>query len=482
MGFAFIPIYVHQLGIAAWGLVGFMTMMQAWLLILDMGLTPALSREMARYTAGAHNRQSIFNLFRSLEVAYTAIASIILAVIVLLSSWIAGSWLNAQSIPEKTVQDAIMFMGLIIVMRMTGEVYRGAIQGLQRMVALNLIIAASATSRWGGAAVVLIWVSNTVHAFFLWQAVVSIVTVSALFFQAHKYMPGSIKQGRFEFAQLKKVRHFAGGMLVISVLAVLLTQADTLILSKLLPLKDFGYYMLAATIAGGLLFLVAPISSATYPKLTELCTQNDHLNFSHLYLRSSQWVAVALVPTALVISSHAYSLIFIWTGNSDIAQHTGEILQLLAIGTMLNGFMYMPYMAQLAHGWTRLTITINTAAVAIVIPTLLLTIPTYGAIGAAWIWIGLNLTYLVIGIYFMHKKLMKGKKYTWYLRAIIAPTLITCTGILLYNQYIPTTNERAISFVSIFFLWLVVQSLVAITTPASFEYIKRLYYRHPPLP
>jgi O-antigen/teichoic acid export membrane protein len=55
MGLAFIPLYIRYLGVEAWGLVGFMSMMQAWLTLLDMGLTPTLSREMARFKADVHS-------------------------------------------------------------------------------------------------------------------------------------------------------------------------------------------------------------------------------------------------------------------------------------------------------------------------------------------------------------------------------------------------------------------------------------------
>lgn len=77
MGLAFIPIYIRYLGVEAWGLVGFMSMLQAWFVLLDMGLTPTLSREMARFQAGAHSAQSIRNLLRSLEVIYGGVALVV---------------------------------------------------------------------------------------------------------------------------------------------------------------------------------------------------------------------------------------------------------------------------------------------------------------------------------------------------------------------------------------------------------------------
>ena len=50
MGLAFIPVYIHYLGVEAYGLIGLFAVLQAWLALLDMGLTPTLAREMGRYT------------------------------------------------------------------------------------------------------------------------------------------------------------------------------------------------------------------------------------------------------------------------------------------------------------------------------------------------------------------------------------------------------------------------------------------------
>ena len=67
MGLAFIPLYIKYLGMEAYGLIGLFALLQAWLSLLDMGMTPTLSREMARFTGGSHSAQSIRDLLRSIE-------------------------------------------------------------------------------------------------------------------------------------------------------------------------------------------------------------------------------------------------------------------------------------------------------------------------------------------------------------------------------------------------------------------------------
>ena len=71
---AFIPLYIRILGIEAYGLIGVFAFLQISLSFLDMGLTPAVSREMARFRAGAHHVGEVRTLLRSVEVIFLRVA------------------------------------------------------------------------------------------------------------------------------------------------------------------------------------------------------------------------------------------------------------------------------------------------------------------------------------------------------------------------------------------------------------------------
>ena len=47
---AFLPLYVQYLGMEAFGLIGLFAVIQVLVLILDMGMSPTLNREMASFT------------------------------------------------------------------------------------------------------------------------------------------------------------------------------------------------------------------------------------------------------------------------------------------------------------------------------------------------------------------------------------------------------------------------------------------------
>ena len=113
MGLAFVPIYIKFLGVEAYGLIGIFAMLQAWLTLLDMGMTPVLNREMARFGGGAHSAQSIRDLLRSIETVGVLIAVAIAVTIWVGSGWLASEWLKADKLPLEAVIKAFEIMGAV---------------------------------------------------------------------------------------------------------------------------------------------------------------------------------------------------------------------------------------------------------------------------------------------------------------------------------------------------------------------------------
>jgi O-antigen/teichoic acid export membrane protein len=363
-------------------------------------------------------------------------------------------------------------MGLVLAARMTEQVYRGAIQGLQQQVWLNGVQSLLATLRWAGVIGVLAWVSTSIEAFFLWQGLVSLLSVVILAGQTYRWLPPGVRPARFDPAAIMRIRRFAGGMAMTTLLALLLTQVDKLLLSKLISLENFGYYTLAASVAGALGFLVTPIANAVFPRLTELVANSEQKTLIDTYHHTSQWLAVMLIPTALLIAGFAEPLLYAWTGNIVLAQQAGPLLALLSLGTMCNGFMNIPYMTQLAHGWTGFAVHVNIVAVSVIIPAILWAVPRFGTIGAAWVWLGLNAGYVLVGMHFMHRKLLPGEKWRWYRDAIFKPLVVGSITVLVLRQWIILPENRLLMAAALTGIGLSMMAVVLWSVPTSRKFLQ----------
>jgi len=437
MGLAFIPLYIKYLGIEAYGLIGLFAVLQAWLVLLDMGMRPTLSREMARFTGGHHSPQSIRDLLRTLEFITVGMAALIAGGVALSADWIATSWLQAEALPVEVVAQAFVIMGWVTALRFVESIYRSSILGLQRQVLFNVVHSVLATVRGLGAVAILAWFSPTIQAFFLWQGLLSFITLGILAGITYASLPRPERRAQFSLGALRSVWRFAGGMMGITFLSLLLMQADKLILSKLLTLSEFGYYALAATVAGALYMVVGPIGQAWFPKLTELQATQQQAQLIQKYHQGAQLVCVAMGSAALVMIVFAEVILQLWTRDNQLARHSANLLRLLALGNLLNGLMWIPYQTQLAHGWTGLATRINIAAVIIIVPAFILVIPHYGAEGAGYVWVGLNACYVLFGIYFMHRKILITEKWQWYQRDVLQPLLIAASVTILLAWTMP---------------------------------------------
>ena len=421
LSFALLPLYINYLGIESFGLIGIFALVQAWLALLDLGLRPAVSREMARYLGGAVGVQHVCDLLRTVETLAMAMAATVAVVIWLASHWLAANWVVARSLSVSELALAFSIMGIIAAASFLDNVFISSLVGLQRQVLQNAISVIVATVRGFGALAVLAWVSPTIHAFFLWQLAVSVTSVALNAAYTYRSLPSPPRKSCFSLEALHSVTNFALGIAGITLLSLLLTQVDKVLLSRLLTLESFAYYSLACTVSSALYMVVGPISNAIYPRFTELVARNDESGLIIAYHKCAQLVSVLLVPAAIMLAFFGNRILLLWTGNVTITNEVAPLLAILAIGTMIHGFMWIPYQLQLANGWTGLANRINVVAVGILVPTILWAVPRYGAIGAAWIWLVLNIGYLTLGVHFMHRRLLINERWRWYLHDILVP-------------------------------------------------------------
>ena len=453
MGVLFVPLYAKVLGPETFGLIGVFTILQAWMTLLDMGLTPTLNREMARMNGGARTVDSIRDLLRSLECVYLVLAIVMIAAAWWLAGPLAGGWLKVERLPLPSVVEAIRIMGFVLAARWLEQVYRGALQGLQDQVWLNAMQAVTATLRWGGAYLVIVLGVPSILVFFAWQGAVSVLTCTLLIYRTYRVLPAGKRRGRFDVRVLLDIRHFAGGMFFGALLSFALTQSDKLVVSKLLPLEQLGYYMIASTAASGLLQLVIPMSTAVYPRLTEHVSRNDTAGLADVYLNSCAWMAAIVAPPALLLTFFAHPVLVLWTGDLKMAAAVAPILSMLALGTLGNALMNLPYMLQLAHGWTSLSIKANVVAVLINVPLILLAVPYFGAVGGAYVWVALNAAYILIVAPLVYRRVLPQCKAPWYRDAVGRPMLagvVTSTVLLLVAPHAQTRLQAGVLLACIF--------------------------------
>jgi len=434
IGIIFLPIYLKYLGFEAFALIGLFTSLQAFLSLLDMGITPTLSREIARLNSNDSllAGESIHDLLKSVEFIVVALVIFLVTTIVISSNWIADYWLNSESISSETVAISIVIMAFVLALKYIEGIYRSALFALERQVYFNVVNSIITTTRVLGVVFILMWISPTITAFFYWQGAVSIVFILLLRKKTYSSLPLISRTGLFSTKSIKIVFQFASGMMIINLLKVAITQTDKILLSKLLPLKEYGSFTFVNAFAVGLFVLIGPITQTFYPKFCRDYVRNNNDGLKNDFRLSSQLVSVIPGSIAIVIIFFSESILQIWTNNIEIANKYAPLLSILMIGNLLNGLAWVPYQIQLAIGLTRNIIFVNCISIVIIVIGNLWFTPEYGAMGAACVWLFCNCGILAMNLFFIIKKAPFIFSWPAFFRDTILPLgVASITAILL---------------------------------------------------
>jgi O-antigen/teichoic acid export membrane protein len=469
----FVPLYIKYLGIEAYGLMGIYGALQATVALLDVGLSPTMNRELARRSVQPDNAQEMRDFVHTLEIVYWGIAAIIGAGTLALAPVIAHDWVKPGVLSTDTVQQALIIMSLIMTLQWPISFYSGGLLGLQRQVALNAVNVLIATLRGVGAIVILWLVSPTVQAFFIWQAITSALQTFLIAYLVWRRIPETDRPPAFKLQLLKSIWRFAAGISGITVVVTILTLLDKVILSKILTLEAFGYYTLAAAVASNLGRPAGPVSTAIFPRFTQLISQRDQDGLKELYHNGCQLMSVVILPMAAVATLFAPHILLLWTGDPVTTDRVQLLLSILVVGTALNCMMNLPYSLQLAYGWTKLSFYNNLIAVVVLAPVILWSSINYGALGASIVWAVLNASYILITIPIMHRRLLPHEKWRWYLQDVGAPALASWSVVFLLRLLLPAGATPLIVI-----LWLAISTglatlVAAMVTPYTRQWALR---------
>ena len=476
MNVLFVPLYLHFLGVEAYGLIGIFALLQSMVSLLDFGLSATVNRELAQLSAAEDGERDMGDLLSTLEIVYWMVAVCIGALLALIAPLITRYWIHPVSISPSNVTRALMLMGGSMALQWPVSFYSGAMMGLQKQVRLNVINIGISTLRTGGTVLALWWIAPTVQVFFTWQIVVSAIHSLWISRSLWSCIPtvAQPKGLRFHVRVFSRIWRFAIGMSAISLTVVILTQEDKFILSKWLSLESFGYYMLASTIAVALNSVILPVTIAIYPKLNQFVASGNEKELRSFYHQSCQTMAVLIMPIAFTIVFFSWDMIVLWLGDTTIADRVCQVASVMVLGTALNGMFTLPYNLQLAHGWTRLCLSMNVIFIILLCPLLILLASWKGPLGGAIVWLALNAGYIAVGIPLMHRKLLSNEMKSWYISDFLIPTSVAAAVNGFGKFLLPKGGPWLIQGGYILVVFVVGMGLTALSTPFFLEKAKRL--------
>lgn len=437
IGIVMVPTHVRFMGTEAYGLVGFFAMLQAWFLLLDMGLTPTMAREVAQFRGGAIGSLHLRRLLRLMEGIFVGVAVLGCSAMMAGSGVIAAHWLKVQQLSLIEVQNSIVLISMIVALRWISGLYRGAVTGFEQLVWLSYFNSVLATARFVVVIPYFIYVGASPTDYFFYQLMVALLEIVVLMFRTYRLLPKiEIQQCvAWEWASFKGSLKFSAAISFASLAWVLATQADKLVLSKLLSLAEYGYFTLAAIVAGGVAAIVNPISGALLPRLTKLSAEGNEAALIALYRSATQLVLVVAVPATLVLAFFSEKVLWVWTSDDVLVDKVASVLVFYTVGTGFSVISAFPYYLQYAKGSLRLHLIGSSLFILMFVPTLFFSIEKLGMVGAGVTWVVVNFVYFLLWPPVVYRSFSPGLYWPWLLRDVVAisiPTVL-CAWLIQMN-------------------------------------------------
>jgi O-antigen/teichoic acid export membrane protein len=425
IGIIVLPLYLEFLGAEAFGLVGFFIVLQTWLYLLDMGLSPTLAREVAFAKGLEDGLHDFGKLLRSFESIFLFIGLAVAVGVYSVSDVISTRWIESQTISQEVVSYCISLMGGVVALRFFASLYRSGIRGMEDQVWLNVANVLISSVRVIGALLLMIFVSTEITLFFRYQIAVGLLEIlilAARFYRNLSLSPLGLPL-TIHWPSLRRVAPFAASVAYAAVIWIIVSQSDKLILSAVLPLREFGYFSLVGLIVGGILVVTNPITQAILPRMTSLLAAGRQEEMLHVYRNASQLVAVIAVSVALVIAFNAEALIYAWTGDRDAAAWCATVLPWFILGNGLLALGAFQYYLQNAFGQLRLHVIGTTISAILQVPIIYFAATTYGAYGAGVAWLVIRSVLFLIWTPIVHSRFVPGLHKAWMFEDLL-PTMV----------------------------------------------------------
>lgn len=429
IGIALMPVYLHYMGVEAFGLIGFSIMLQGWLQLLDLGLTPTLSREMSLFRAGSQSAEDTWERLRSLEWILGGLVVLCLLGFWLGQKWIATDWLKLKTLDPALVTACIFLMGLSGALRWLTGLYRAGLIGLEKQLWVNSALALFTTFKFIAVIPILTITASPSLVFFQFQALVGCVELVVFAWMLYQALPGRSSSILPSLIALKIMWPTASAMAFMAGMWVFLTQLDKLVLSKILSLEAFGYFSLAVAVAGGVFVLIPPLSQVLQPRMIILAAQGRSDELQTLYHTATQLATVALLVLGCGLAVFAEPLLWVWTGNWTVAIEAAPILFWYGLTNTLIGLLVFPFMLQFAHGYLRLHVLGNILLAITLLPSLIFAALRLGAVGAGKVLFVANLLFLLFWVPMVHRRLMPEVVWQWPVQDIL-PIALSCSLVL----------------------------------------------------
>lgn len=377
-----IPFVIEGLGTERFGVLTIVWIVIGYFGLFDMGVGRATTKFVADFEAKGERRLSPIILTSILLlIGFGVLGSVL---IVLLTPWLVNDILNipAELIPETIQAFYVLSISIPLVLGSIGA--RGALEAQQKFAVVNAVKIPASIINYLAPLVILPFSNSLQHI------VIVLVAGRAATFAIYGYycFKDDFSTNLADYPVVRWVKDllsFGIWITVSNLISPLMVYMDRFILGAVLTMSAVAYYTTPYEVVTRLLIISGSFMGVMFPAFSVYSLKSKQ-KLADVHQKSIRYVLFATVPPVIFLFVAAEPLLFFWLGK-EFAENSTKVLQLLAIGVLVNSVAMVPYTALQAAGRPDITAKLHMAELPVYLIMIWYFTKTMGIEGVALAWV-----------------------------------------------------------------------------------------------
>ena len=440
-----IPLLITALGTARFGLLTLIWAVASYFGLFDLGLGRALTQQLSAALARGESATAgrLVGTALAMMAALGVLAGLVMAAT---APWAVDL---VRGVPER---DELIRAAFWIALAMPAIVLtsglRGVLEAVHAFGTVNLIRLPMGLFTFIGPLLVVWLAGPRLDLIAALLAAGRIVACAVHAVCAAQAMPRPLGLG-FDRHQLGPLAVAGGWLSVSNIISPLMGYADRFIVGALISAAAVAWYATPHELVSKLWIVPGALTAVLFPTFAARFALGGAGSLA-LFSRATDALFAALLPITAAIALFAHEGLAWWVG-PEFAAQSAPLLQIFAVGTLINCLAHVPFTLIQSAGAARLTALVHTAEFPFFIALLWLLTTHYGAAGAACAW----LVRIVVDTVLMFE--VCRRLLGWTAAALFTTSRLTMVGLALVafaGIVLPSPTARAV--------WLLLATLAAL--------------------
>lgn len=376
-----IPTLIHTLGADRFGVLTLAWMLIGYCSLFDLGLGRALTRLVSEGLGGGASLASAVWTALVLMFALGCVGAVIFTSV---SGLLAHSALKVPLALQAETVISLRWIGAAIPLVTATAGLRGILEARQHFGSLSILRAAAGVLTFAGP-VLAAKSSGSLSAVIFTIVAIRLLSAIAHFVLCAVLAPELLSDRRVSLREIGPLFQFGGWLTISNLISPVMVSIDRFLIGMFLSVTEVAYYATPYEIVTKLQVIPSALTGVLFPAFSATLV-SDAARARQLYTQGLAITLALLLPLTAMMVAFAHAGLTLWLG-AEFALHGYRVLQLLAVGVLINACAYLPASFLHAAGRPDVTAKLHMIEFPLYIPLVYWLIRGYGIEGAAAAWV-----------------------------------------------------------------------------------------------